>query len=397
MWDAAFLSFLRRAVRAGTLDLTMPGGRTHRFGAGDPAVAIRLSDRALPRKLILNPEMALGEGYVDGSLTIAGEDVAGLVALLARNSDAGHFPRAIEALRRARKGARIVTQWNPARRARRNVEHHYDLSAEFYALFLDADRQYSCGYFRSPQVTLEQAQIDKKAHIARKLLLRPGLHVLDIGSGWGGMALSLARDHGVRVTGITLSPGQLAVAQARATEAGLADRVTFRLQDYRDLDEPFDRVVSVGMMEHVGQPHYAAYFATIARVLAPDGVALIHSIGRTSPPGGLSPWFRKYIFPGGYCPAFSEVAPAIENSHLRLADLEVWRGHYERTLQHWRARFETNLPQIRAMYDERFIRMWRYYLASAELSFSEQHQVVFQMQLSHGRYTVPATRDYLYP
>jgi cyclopropane-fatty-acyl-phospholipid synthase len=244
-------------------------------------------------------------------------------------------------------------------------------------------------------MTLEQAQAAKKAHIANKLRLEPGMTVLDIGCGWGGMALTLARDHGARVTGVTLSEEQLRVATARAAEAGLADRVTFRLQDYREVGGRFDRIVSVGMFEHVGVPHYRAYFDTVARLLAPEGVALIHTIGRASPPGATSPWIQKYIFPGGYVPALSEVMPPVERSGLWPTDVEVWRLHYAETLRCWQERFDANRDAVRALYDERFVRMWRFYLVASEMTFRAGRQCVFQVQLAHRQTAVPLTRAYL--
>ena len=394
MWTRALLALLGRAIRSGALDLTLPDGSLHRFGAGDP-VQVTLHDPGLPRRLILNPQLALGEGYVEGGLTIAGDDLHGLLRLIIAASEAGDLPLAQRLAARGRRAIKGLRQFNPLAISRRNVAHHYDLSEAFYRTFLDPDLQYTCAYFRDPADDLDTAQQAKMDHVATKLCLRPGLTVLEIGCGWGGFALQLAARHGVRVTGITLSEVQLASARAQAQAVGLADRVQFLLQDYRAITGVYDRIVSIGMMEHVGVPHYPRYFRTIARSLAADGIALVHVIGRTSPPGVLSPWFHKYIFPGGYAPALSEVLPAVEASGLRMADVEVWRGHYARTLQAWQARFATNLPQVRALQDDRFVRMWRYYLISAELSFTDMHQVVFQMQLAHNPLTVPTTRDYL--
>jgi cyclopropane-fatty-acyl-phospholipid synthase len=275
------------------------------------------------------------------------------------------------------------------------VAHHYDLSGALYDLFLDADKQYSCAYFRDPGMTLEEAQAAKKALIAAKLRLEPGMRVLDIGSGWGGLALTLARDHGARVTGVTLSEEQLKVSRARAAAAGLEGQVDFHLRDYRAVTGQFDRIVSVGMFEHVGVPHYATFFATAARLLAPDGVMLLHTIGRNAPPAATSPWITKYIFPGGYVPSLSEVAAPIEASGLWLTDLEVWRLHYAETLRAWQRRFEANIDAVRALYDERFCRMWRFYLVASEMSFRAGRQCVFQLQLAHRQDAVPLTRAYL--
>jgi cyclopropane-fatty-acyl-phospholipid synthase len=291
---------------------------------------------------------------------------------------------------------RGIDQRNPLKTSRENVEHHYDLSVELYDLFMEEDKQYTCAYFQTGEESLEDAQAAKKAHIARKMLLKPGMKGLDIGCGWGGLSITLAKDYGVDVVGVTLSEVQRQTAIKRAEAAGVADKIDFRLCDYRDVTEQFDRITAVGMMEHVGQPQYRTFFKQVHSNLKDDGVALIHFIGRSSPPDTLSPWFQKYIFPGGYAPAMSEVMSSVEQEHLVMADLEVWRGHYERTLKIWQERFENNLDAVREMYDDRFIRMWRYYLIASELSFSEMHQVLFQLQLSKHQLAVPSTREYLY-
>ncbi|MCX7644793.1 MAG: cyclopropane-fatty-acyl-phospholipid synthase family protein [Rhodobacteraceae bacterium] len=396
MWDRLLELFLRRLVRDGTLTLTLPSGRSFRVGRGAPEYAVRLTDPSLPRRLVLSPEMGLGEGYMDGTLLIEGDDLKGFMAFLIRNARDG-LPLWHGATTRLRTWLRIARQWNPAPRARRNVAHHYDLSSKLYDLFLDADRQYSCAYFARPDMSLEEAQLAKKRHIAGKLLLKPGMRVLDIGCGWGGLALTLAREHGARVVGVTLSEEQLKLARERARKAGLEDRVQFHLMDYRQVEGPFDRIVSVGMFEHVGVPHYREYFAKVRDLLTEDGVALIHTIGRSSPPGATSPWIDKYIFPGGYVPALSEVMAAVEKEDLYADDIEVWRLHYAETLRHWHDRFVAREDEARALYDERFCRMWRYYLVAAELTFRLNRQVVFQIQLSKAQEAVPLTRDYLYP
>jgi cyclopropane-fatty-acyl-phospholipid synthase len=276
------------------------------------------------------------------------------------------------------------------------VAHHYDLSGELYDLFLDEDRNYSCAYFRDPGMTLNEAQEAKKHHIAKKLLIEPGMKVLDIGCGWGGMGLTLARDYGAEVTGVTLSEEQHAMANARAEKAGLADRARFELMDYRDVTGQFDRIVSIGMFEHVGVPQYDTFFDTVERLLKPDGIALIHTIGRSDPPGTTSPWILKYIFPGGYVPAMSEAMSAVERRALVTTDVEVWRLHYAKTLRKWRERFEANIDRVRELYDDRFCRMWRYYLTASELTFRLDNQVVFQFQMSPKQDAVPLTREYLY-
>jgi cyclopropane-fatty-acyl-phospholipid synthase len=316
-----------------------------------------------------------------------------LVCNLSANANALPAARLWSALRLLK---RRLDQYNPAPRARRNVAHHYDLSGRLYSLFLDRDRQYSCAYFPHGDESLEDAQAAKKRHLAAKLCLtRPDLSVLDIGCGWGGLALTLARDYGARVTGITLSTEQLAEARNRAVAEGMTDRVSFELLDYRAMDRQFDRIVSVGMFEHVGVGYYRKFFDTVSRCLKPDGVALLHAIGRSDSPGSTNPWIAKYIFPGGYCPALSEVMPAIEKSRLVTTDIEILRLHYAETLRHWRWRFAANRDAIASLYDERFCRMWEFYLCGAELSFRREGGMVFQIQLAHDQSAVPLTRDYI--
>ncbi|MCC5975145.1 MAG: class I SAM-dependent methyltransferase [Rubellimicrobium sp.] len=397
MWDRSLELFLGRFLCEGSLCLTLASGRVIRIGQGAPQIAVRLTDPALPRRLCLSPEMALGEAYMDGTLLIEGDDLSGLLDLVTRNAarapDLPLWQRPLSWLRRRARGLR---QFNPASRSRANVAHHYDLSGALYELFLDADRQYSCAYFREPGMTLDEAQAAKKAHIATKLLIEPGMRVLDIGCGWGGMGITLARDYGAKVLGVTLSEEQLKLAQARARQAGLEDRVEFRLMDYRRVEGPFDRIVSVGMFEHVGLPHYTGYFGKVRDLLADDGVALIHTIGRTSVPTYTSPWIEKYIFPGGYVPSLSEVVTATETEGLVEADIEIWRLHYAETLRHWHDRFVARQNEARALYDERFCRMWRFYLLASEMTFRNGPQVVFQLQLAKRKEAVPLTRDYLY-
>jgi len=397
MWNQLLDRFLRQLVRLGTLSVTMPDGQTRLYGDGGPlAAAVTLHDPALPRRLVLDPEVATGEAYMDGTLTIEGDDINAFLALVLTNMRAGNRGTWQRQLAWMRNRLRVMVQYNPVGRAQRNVAHHYDLSDALYDLFLDADRQYSCGYFRSPDDTLEQAQAQKKAHIAAKLCLEPGMSVLDIGCGWGGMALTLARDYGAQVLGITLSQEQLKSARARARLAGLEGQVRFELMDYRALRDRFDRVVSVGMFEHVGAPQFRTYFRTLRERLAPDGLALIHTIGRSAPPGATSRWMTKYIFPGGYIPAMSEVMAAVEKEGLVPCDVEVWRLHYAETLRHWHARFNANIDKARTLYDDRFCRMWRFYLAASEESFRRSGECVFQFQLAHDVAAAPLTRDYLY-
>ena len=390
---------LDRLVRAGHLTVIDPAGRAHRFGEASSGsrVVVRIRDRKLPIKLALAPSLALGEAYMDGRLTLEAGTVRDLLRLATSNL-AALEAHPFQALRQ--KLARLRPRRcrpNPRERARANVTHHYDLSGALYDLFLDVDRQYSCAYFPTGTETLEEAQAAKKRHLAAKLLLRPGHRVLDIGSGWGGLALELASEAGARVKGVTLSREQLDASRARAEAAGLSDQVQFDLVDYRDVVGRFDRIVSVGMFEHVGPRHYDEFFSTVARVLDHKGVAVIHSIGRRSPPGGADPWISKYIFPGGHVPALSEVMAAVERSGLWATDIEILRLHYADTLRHWYDRFQRSRHQARALYGERFCRMWEFYLAASEIAFRHRDHMVFQLQLARKVDAVPLTRDYIGP
>ena len=393
MWLLAKL--LSRLVRKGELIVTDASGRTHRFGTADltrAPVAIRFTDAATPRRIALHPRLGVGEAFMDGRLLVEQGDVLAFLDLMLSNAPWGQ--RA--ALNRGRaRWLRRVREWNPTPRARRNVAHHYDLSDRLYDLFLDADRQYSCAYFTDPANGLEQAQADKKAHIAAKLALAPGQRVLDIGCGWGGMALYLHQKTGVDVLGITLSEEQLKVARRRAAEAGVADHVRFELIDYRQVEGRFDRIVSVGMFEHVGRPHYDAFFAKCRSLLADDGVMLLHSIGRMGSPGATDAFTAKYIFPGGYNPALSEIVAASERSKLIAADIETLRLHYALTIEHWYARTVAAREAIVALYDERFYRMWTFYLAGAITAFRHGGLVNYQVQYIRDRHTLPITRDYM--
>ena len=392
-------AILRRFVTIGRLTVRWPDGDLSSYvGADGPAAGVQILDARTMRRLLLTPSVGVGEAFMDGGLVPDGCGIYDVLDVLMTNSwaNAGRHP--FLGLRdQIQRVTRRLEQYNPIARSHRNVAHHYDLNGRLYSLFLDRDRQYSCAYFRRGDETLEEAQLAKKRHIAAKLYLhRPDLEVLDIGSGWGGLALTLARDYGARVTGITLSQEQLAEARARAEAEGLADRVRFELMDYRRMDRSFDRIVSVGMFEHVGIGHYRAYFDMIARCLRPDGVALVHSIGRFEGPSGTAPWIQKYVFPGGYCPSLSEVMPAIERSGLLTTDLEILRLHYAETLRHWRRRFAANRDAIAALYDDRFCRMFEFYLCGSELAFRRQGHMVFQVQLTRDRAAVPLSRDYIY-
>ena len=357
-------------VRTGNLSITGPDGRTHSFGdgSGDPVHLVVKSARA-ERAIALDPMLAAPEAFMDGDLDITVGDTLGLLRIVFQNMGPGGvdavWTKAIEA---ARTAFRRLQQVNTAGRAKRNVQRHYDLSGEFYRLFLDEDMQYSCAYFERPSMTLEQAQAAKKRHIAAKLKMKPGLSVLDIGSGWGGLGLYLARTFESEVLGVTLSTEQHAVSSERVQAEGLDNHVHFEIRDYRDLSERFDRIVSVGMFEHVGINHYRTFFDKCSTLLKPDGVMLLHTIGRSGPPAATSAFIRKYIFPGGYIPALSEVMPAIEKTGLVVTDVEVLRLHYADTLMHWRRRFLENRERVKEIYDERFCRMWDFYLAASRSS-----------------------------
>lgn len=398
MWRSAFDHFLNGLMTQDRLTVRFPDGAVAQYGpdTGEKAT-LCIGDAATLRALCLNPLLALGEGYMDQRITFPDTDLLATLKILQNNRRTGGFPAWLRVLNHAKYHMRRIIQANRPARARANVAHHYDISDDLYALFLDADMQYSCAYFTDPDMTLEAAQAAKKAHIARKLCLEPGMHVLDIGCGWGGMALTLARDHDVQVTGITLSENQLRTARSRADKAGLAERISFRLEDYRATKGTFDRIVSVGMLEHVGVPNYAQYFKRVSDMLAPEGVALIHSICRSAPPNAHDPWLNKYIFPGGYVPSLSELALPMERAGLWQTDIEILRLHYARTIRHWRDRFHAHQDAISDTYDERFLRMFEYYFTICIIAFENQMQGVYQFQLAKQLGTVPVTRDYLYP
>ncbi|MDR3535663.1 MAG: cyclopropane-fatty-acyl-phospholipid synthase [Acetobacteraceae bacterium] len=396
--QAALDAILQQFIVHGRLTVRWPNGRLQAYGDGDgPQAQIALRDRTTVRRLVLNPSLGVGESYMDGTLQPEGCSIHDVLDVLVCNLTANPTAHPMVRLRGIlRTLKRRIDQYNPARLSQRNVAHHYDLNGRLYSLFLDRDRQYSCAYFPRGDETLEEAQAAKKRHIAAKLCLdRPDLNVLDIGCGWGGMALTLARDFGARVIGITLSQEQLAEARKRAIAEGLEDRVRFEMLDYRSMNQRFDRIVSVGMFEHVGVGHFQTFFDTVARCLEPDGVALLHAIGRSDGPGSTNPWIAKYIFPGGYCPALSEVMSPLEKSGLFTTDVELLRLHYAETLRHWRRRFAANRDAIATLYDERFCRMFEFYLSGSEIAFRREGQMVFQIQMAHQQTAVPLTRDYI--
>ncbi len=390
---------LSGALHKGRLTVLWPDGTSSSYGDGEGLTAtVRLRDARTVRRILTNPALTVGETYMDEGLIPINGTIHDLLSMLMLNI--GHAWDEIPILRLNNLLRRLQQPFirsNNASRSRRNVAHHYDLNGRLYALFLDRDRQYSCAYFPHGDETLEEAQLAKKRHIAAKLKLdRPGLTVLDIGCGWGGMALTLAREYGAYVTGITLSEEQLHEARARAAAEGLEDRVTFELMDYRAVDETFDRIVSVGMFEHVGIANYPAYFNIIKKCLAPGGIAVLHSIGRFGGGAITNAWIEKYIFPGGYSPALSEVTPVIEKTGLLMTDIEILRLHYAKTLAHWRRRFAANRDAIADLYDERFCRMFEFYLSASELAFRMNDHMNFQIQLTHEQEAIPLTRDYMF-
>ena len=392
-----FMSMLlKRLIVHGKLTVIDAAGKTQVFeGASGPEITIRLHDRSVERQLALQPTLAFGEAYMHGRLTVEDGSLYDFLDLAGANLALSHANILMRARVYIERWLRRVTEFNTIGRARRNAEHHYDLSGDLYDLFLDRDHQYSCAYFVNPDDDLETAQEQKKRHIAAKLVLRPGHRVLDIGSGWGGLGLYLAGQTGAHVTGVTLSTEQHKVSQQRAAEMKLDHQVQFFLHDYRHETTPYDRIVSVGMFEHVGQRHYDEFFTKIHTLLKPDGVALLHTIGESGADGVLHQFIHKYIFPGTYIPALSDIVPPIERTGLVIADVEVLRLHYANTLRAWRERFLANWDRAKALYDEVFCRMWEYYLAGCEVGFRRLGLVVFQIQIARRQDAVPITRDYI--
>jgi cyclopropane-fatty-acyl-phospholipid synthase len=392
--DWLLRSVAGRFIHRGNFRLTVPDGRVFTFGDGTgKPVAIRFTTRAALREVLLDPEMKFGEAYMDGTLVVEEGSITDVLHVVCQNdAEAQRWGRPLYLVRYLK---RRWQQSNAKPEAQRNVAHHYDLDDRLYSLFLDADRQYSCGYFEDPEQSLDDAQLAKKRHLAAKLLLQRGHRVLDIGCGWGGLSLYLAEFGSARVKGITLSKEQHALAQQRAAEKQLSRQIDFQLEDYRDVEGPFDRIVSVGMFEHVGLNFYDTFFRKCADLLADDGVFLLHSIGRSEGPGITNPWVAKYIFPGGYIPALSEVLPYIERAGLLITDIEILRLHYAETLKAWRERFLAHKEEVERIYDPRFVRMWEFYLAAAEVNFRDHAAMVFQIQLTKRQGVVPMTRDYI--
>jgi cyclopropane-fatty-acyl-phospholipid synthase len=392
--DRLLRILLRTYLRRGDFTLTTSHGETFTLGDGTGTpVAVRLTSPAAEWGLLLDPELKLGEAYMDGTFVVERGTIADVLEVaLGQTSELPQWARPQWLWRYV---SRRLAQFNPRKRSRQNVAHHYDLDGRLYSLFLDADRQYSCAYFESPDASLDDAQLAKKRHLAAKLLLGRGKRVLDIGCGWGGLGLYLAEMIGADVTGVTLSQEQFGIANSRAAEKGLSDRARFNLQDYRDIKGPFDRIVSVGMFEHVGVGHYPEFFRKAAELLADDGVMVLHSICRSEGPGITNPWIAKYIFPGGYIPALSEVLPQIEKAGLLVTDIEILRLHYAETLKAWRERFLAHRDDVERIYDQRFVRMWEFYLAASEMSFRKQNMMNFQIQITKRQQVTPMTRDYI--
>jgi cyclopropane-fatty-acyl-phospholipid synthase len=386
--------FLGRFVRRGSLAVTTAQGRTYHFGDGTGApVAVRFASAQAQRAVMLDPELKLGEAYMDGTFVVERGSIADVLKVLLQQEH--NAPNWAAPPRLLRYLLRRWQQFNPRSRSRNNVAHHYDLDGRLYRLFLDGDQQYSCAYFETADQSLDDAQLAKKRHLAAKLCVNPGAAVLDIGCGWGGLALYLAEIAGANVTGITLSQEQFKRAQDRAMERGQAQNTTFRLIDYRDVAGRFDRIVSVGMFEHVGGGFYETFFRKCEELLDNDGVMLLHTIGRSGAPSITNPWIAKYIFPGGYIPALSEVLPAIERARLMVTDVEILQLHYAETLRAWRERFLAHRDEVLRLYDQRFVRMWEFYLACSEMAFRAVDMVVFQIQLAKRKGITPATRDYI--
>ena len=394
-------AFFSRAIRRGSLKVCYPDGHCRTFGEPDAAlraVSIRLVDKAAIRAIIRNPSVGAPEMYMAGRLVIEDDDVLGLLMVATANNRWERGRNALDAGAAAKLWASFryaIGRFNMQRRSKRNVAHHYDLSDRLYDLFLDGDRQYSCAYYTAPDRSLEEAQSDKKAHLVAKMMLAPGMRVLDIGCGWGGLALYIHRTTGAEVLGVTLSKEQLRVARARAEEEGVADRVKFELVDYRELTGTFDRIVSVGMFEHVGTAHYRSFFRKCQDLLTLQGVMVLHTIGRAGGPGITDAFTSKYIFPGGYISALSEIVKANEDLTWYISDVEVLRLHYAYTIRQWYDRAVAARSKTVALYDERFYRMWTYYLAGSYVSFLNGSLVNYQVQFVRDRDALPITRDHM--
>ena len=392
------VSFLNSLFKHDGFELIDSNSKKYVIGkpSREKPISLKLLDPKLMQKLLLYPDLYFGEAYMDGSLVIENGNITEFLDLAFKNIGRGNINSYGAVIKKLRGTYRYLTSFNKIAKSKENVAHHYDISEKLYDLFLDENRQYSCAYFKNENDTLEQAQNNKIHHIIKKLNIRPNQKVLDIGSGWGTLALAIAKETQASVTGITLSENQFEYSKNKAKEMNLSNKVDFKLIDYRQLNEKFDRVVSVGMFEHVGRKFYRTYFNKVFKLLNERGIALIHTIGSSMPPRDPQPWIQKYIFPGGYTPSLSEVANPIENSGLIVSDIEVLRMHYAHTLRNWKERFLSKKDIVLDIFDEKFFRMWEFYLASCEMAFKWGDQVVFQFQLSKDNSSVPNTRDYIY-
>ena len=393
----SLISFLNDLFKEDGFELVDSNSKKYVIGnpKKEKPIVIKLLDQKLMQKLLINPDLYFGEAYMDGSLVIQNGTLTEFLDLAFKNIGRGDINFYGSVIKKIKGTYRYLTNFNKIVKSKENVAHHYDISEKLYDLFLDENRQYSCAYFKNDNDTLEQAQNNKIHHIIKKLNIQPNQKVLDIGSGWGTLALAIAKETKASVTGITLSENQFEYSKNKAKEMNLTNQVDFKLIDYRQLNEKFDRIVSVGMFEHVGRKFYKTYFNTVFKLLNEKGIALIHTIGSSMPPRDPQPWITKYIFPGGYTPSLSEVAKPIENSGLIVSDIEVLRMHYAHTLRNWKERFLSKKDTVLEMFDEKFFRMWEFYLASCEMAFKWGDQVVFQFQLSKDNISVPNTRDYI--
>jgi cyclopropane-fatty-acyl-phospholipid synthase len=394
----SLVSFLNNLIQYDGFELIDANSKKYVIGKPikEKPIVLKLLDQKLMQKLLINPDLYFGEAYMNGSLVIENGTITEFLDLAFRNIGRGDINFYGTVIKKIKGTFRYLTSFNKILKSKENVAHHYDISEKLYDLFLDKNRQYSCAYFKNDNDTLEEAQKNKMHHIIKKLNIKPNQKVLDIGSGWGTLALEIAKETNASVTGITLSENQFEYSKNKAKEMNLSNQVEFKLIDYRQLNEKFDKIVSVGMFEHVGRKFYRTYFNTVSKLLNEKGIALIHTIGSTMPPRDPQPWITKYIFPGGYTPSLSEAVKPIEDSGLIISDIEVLRLHYAHTLRHWKERFLSKKDAVLDMFDEKFFRMWEFYLASCEMAFKWGDQVVFQFQLTKDNTSVPNTRDYIY-
>ena len=394
----SLISFLNNLFQQDGFELIDSNSKKYVIGnpTKDKPIVIRFLDQKLMQKLLINPDLYFGEAYMNGSLVIENGTLTDFLDLAFKNIGRGNINSYGAVIKKIKGTFGYLTNLNKIIKSKENVAHHYDISEKLYDLFLDENRQYSCAYFKNDSDTLEQAQSNKIHHIIKKLNIQPNQKVLDVGSGWGTLALAIAKETNASVTGITLSENQFEYSQNKAKEMNLSNQVDFKLIDYRQLNEKFDRIVSVGMFEHVGRNFYRTYFNKVFQLLNEKGIALIHTIGSSMPPRDPQPWIQKYIFPGGYTPSLSEISKPIEKSGLIVSDIEVLRMHYAHTLRNWKERFLSKKDTVLDMFDEKFFRMWEFYLASCEMAFKWGDQVVFQLQLAKDNNSVPNTRDYIY-